>query len=128
MKLFCYNLLAWICRILKTNYMYLWQFVWSNFKEEVYWNKVHLQLYFSYSETLKAKDTRLNHFTYVSFTELICLSYLHFHIIKVLSSHIFLVFIISYLNMLTRSSYWIFNPMRYTGNSLFNVDCRTDTK
>ena len=63
----------------------------------------------------------MNHFTYNSFTELIYLSYLHCHRIKVLSSHTFSAIGISYLNMLTRSSDWIFNPMRYAGLIYRNV-------
>ena len=44
------------------------------------------------------------------------LSYLYYHRIKVLSSNTFLAFGISCLKMFTRSSDWIFNPMRrYTG-------------
>ena len=66
---------------------------------------------------MQKKGTNLNHLIHKSFTELIYLSYLYCHIIKVLSSHTFLAFGISYLKMLTRSSDWIFNRMRYT--SLF---------
>ena len=44
----------------------------SHFKEEVYRNKVHFQIYFSYSETLEEqKDANFNKFTGNSFTELI---------------------------------------------------------
>ena len=55
----------------------------------------------------------MNHLTYNSFTELIYLSYLHCHRIKVLKFYKFSAIGISYLNVLTRSSDWIFNPMRY---------------
>ena len=71
------------------------------------------------------KDTKLNHFTYNSFTELLYLSYLHWYRIKVLSYLTYSTFGISHLNMLTRSSDWIFNPMRYADNIL--IDTTVDT-
>ena len=56
----------------------------------------------------------MNNFTYNSFTELFYLSYLDCHRIKVLFARTFSVFGISDMNMFTRSSDLIFNPMRYT--------------
>ena len=63
------------------------------------------------------KDTNLNNFTYDNFTELLNLSYLHCHRIKVLSSHTFSAFGISYLSMLTRLS--DFNSIRCSGYSTY---------
>ena len=48
--------------------------------------------------------SNLNNFIYNSLTKLVYVSYLHYHIINVLSSHTFSAIGISYLNMLTRSS------------------------
>ena len=55
----------------------------------------------------------------VSLNLLFYISYLHCHKNKVLPFYTFSASGISYLKMLTRSSEWIFNPMRYTGKKYF---------
>ena len=63
----------------------------------------------------------MNNFNYNSFTKLIYSSYLHCHRIKVLSSHTSSAIGVSYLNILTRSSDWIFNPMCCTDSKYFTM-------